>query len=58
MSATKAHAASFVREKMLPEKAPPGSQLGSIGWARQNLFSGWFNSILTVVSIYVIYSVL
>ncbi|WP_137699529.1 amino acid ABC transporter permease [Marimonas lutisalis] len=49
---------SFVRTEMLPEKEPPASTVGAIGWARENLFSGWFNSILTVVSLTVIYYVL
>ncbi len=49
---------SFVRTEMLPEKAPPASEVGVIGWARHNLFSGWFNSALTIVSIAAIYYVL
>ncbi|MBV7408148.1 amino acid ABC transporter permease [Maritimibacter sp. DP1N21-5] len=39
---------SFVRTDMLPEKEPPVTSVGVIGWMRQNLFSGWFNSIVTV----------
>jgi len=49
---------SFVRTEMLPEKAPPATSAGVIGWARENLFSGWFNSILTLASLAVIYYVL
>lgn len=49
---------SFVRKDMLPERAPPGSAVGIVGWCRANLFSGWFNSILTLVSIYAVYSLL
>jgi len=49
---------SFVRTEMLPEKAPPGSEVGPIGWMRHNLFSGVVNTILTVVSLYAIYYVL
>ncbi|SDW80644.1 L-glutamine ABC transporter membrane protein /L-glutamate ABC transporter membrane protein /L-aspartate ABC transporter membrane protein /L-asparagine ABC transporter membrane protein [Ruegeria halocynthiae] len=49
---------SFVRTEMLPEQAPPASEVGPIGWIRHNLFSGWFNSILTLVSLYAIYYVL
>ena len=29
---------------------PPRTEVGVIGWVRQNLFNSWFNSILTVVS--------
>ncbi len=49
---------SFVRMEMLPEQAPPASSVGVIGWVRANLFSSWFNSILTVISIYFIWRVL
>ena len=49
---------SFVRTEMLPEQAPPASEVGLIGWVRHNLFSGWFNSILTVISLYAVYYVL
>lgn len=49
---------SFVRTDMLPEQAPPGSEVGVIGWLRHNLFSSWINGILTVLSIYAIYFVL
>ncbi len=49
---------SFVRTEMLPEKAPPASEVGVVGWVKHNLFSGWFNSILTLVSLYAIYYVL
>ncbi len=49
---------SFVRTDMLPEKAPPASEIGVVGWLRHNLFSGWINSILTVISLIAIYGVL
>lgn len=41
---------SFVRTEMLPQKAPPASTVGLVGWLRANLFSSISNSILTVVS--------
>ncbi|SEP15467.1 L-glutamine ABC transporter membrane protein /L-glutamate ABC transporter membrane protein /L-aspartate ABC transporter membrane protein /L-asparagine ABC transporter membrane protein [Salinihabitans flavidus] len=49
---------SFVRTEMLPEREPPLTEVGVIGWMRENLFSGWFNSILTVLSVLFIYYVL
>ncbi len=49
---------SFVRTEMLPEQAPPASEVGLLGWVKHNLFSSWFNSILTLVSLYAIYYVL
>ncbi len=48
----------FVRTEMLGEQAPPATSVGVIGWMRSNLFSGAFNSILTVVSLLAIYFVL
>lgn len=49
---------SFVRTEMLPEQAPPPSEVGILGWVRSNLFSGWFNSIATLVSLAAIWWVL
>lgn len=48
---------NFVRTEMIAQKTPPITAIGPIGWARENLFSGWFNSILTVVSLTAIYMV-
>ena len=42
---------SYVRTEMVPQKAPPASSAGVIGWMRANLFDGWMNSILTVISL-------
>ncbi len=58
MSDRSAKTASFVRSEMLPEKAPPVTEVGLIKWARENLFSSVLNTVLTLVSIYVIYWVL
>ncbi len=55
MSDTHAHSASYVRDKMLPEQAPPVTQVGAIKWLRENLFAGPLNSILTLISIYIVY---
>lgn len=49
---------SFVRTEMLPELDPPASTVGVVGWMRENLFSSWINSILTVISVGFIYYVL
>ena len=40
------------------DTAPPKSQVGVIGWMRQNLFSDWQNSLLTVLALWVIYHAL
>ena len=41
---------SFVRTEMLPPKPPPATERGVVKWLRENLFSGWLNSILTVLA--------
>ena len=38
----------YVREKMLPQQEPPLGEKGAVKWLRENLFSGWLNTILTV----------
>ena len=55
MSGAHAHDASFVRTEMLPEQAPPATEAGAIKWLRENLFSSWFNAIMTIVAIWFIY---
>jgi len=49
---------SYVRTEMLAESAPPIKEAGAVKWMRENLFSSWLNIILTVISLYVIYTVL
>lgn len=46
---------SYIRKEMLPQKPPPTSEAGAVKWVRENLFSGWFNSALTILGIYVTY---
>ncbi|MGV8989104.1 MAG: amino acid ABC transporter permease [Cypionkella sp.] len=47
--------ASFVRSEMLPEKLPPVTERGVVKWLRENLFSNWLNTILTLMAVYVLY---
>ncbi|WP_457646371.1 amino acid ABC transporter permease [Profundibacter sp.] len=49
---------SYVRTEMLDEKAPPATNVGIIGWLRQNLFATWFDAILTLIALYIVYVVL
>jgi general L-amino acid transport system permease protein len=42
---------TYVRKEMLPEQAPPSSQIGVVRWVQENLFSGILNSVLTILSI-------
>jgi general L-amino acid transport system permease protein len=58
MSETHAQTVGFVRGQMLPPAPPPAGQSGAIRWVRENLLSTWFNAILTVLSLFVIWWVL
>jgi len=46
---------SYVRAQMLPQQEPPLGQKGAVKWLRENLFSGWLNSILTVLGILAVF---
>ncbi len=45
----------FVRSEMVPDLPPPASTQGVVGWLRTNMFSSVGNSILTLLSVYVIF---
>ena len=49
---------AYVREREIPQSAPPLTEVGIIKWLRENLFSSWFNSLLTVLSLYFIFILL
>ncbi|MGI3163649.1 amino acid ABC transporter permease [Pseudooceanicola sp. 200-1SW] len=50
MSNTHADTVLYVRDTMIEQQDPPGSTVGPAGWAKENLFSGWMNTALTVLS--------
>ena len=37
------------------EIGPPVIELGAMGWLRKNLFSNWYNSLLTILGLYLLY---
>ena len=45
----------FVRNQMLPQQKPPVTQTGAVKWVRENLFSSLFNTVLTLLGLYVVY---
>ncbi|MEO0635928.1 MAG: amino acid ABC transporter permease [Pseudomonadota bacterium] len=55
MADTTAAGHAYVRSEMLPEKAPPVSEDGVIGWMKKNLFSNWFNTLLTFIALYILW---
>jgi len=48
---------TFAREQIATKVAPPATTIGVLGWLRQNLFSGWLNVLLTLISLYLIWLV-
>ncbi|MGB0496966.1 MAG: amino acid ABC transporter permease [Rubricella sp.] len=55
MSDTHAQSIAFVRREQLPPMPPPAAERGVVKWLRENLFSGPINTILTLVSLYIVY---
>ncbi|SLN51685.1 Inner membrane amino-acid ABC transporter permease protein YhdY [Aquimixticola soesokkakensis] len=55
MSNLDAETVQFVRETMIPPSAPPGRETGAVKWMRENLFSSWFNVIMTLLAIWFIW---
>ena len=45
-------------ENISQSRKPPIATTGVLGWLRMNLFSSWFNTILTIVVIYLLYSII
>jgi len=40
-----------------PNMPPPNMAVGPVAWMRTNLFSSWFNTLLTLAAVYLIYLV-
>ncbi|MBF7141842.1 MULTISPECIES: amino acid ABC transporter permease [Pseudomonas] len=38
-----------------PDQPPPVRAVGAVAWMRANLFSGWFNTVLTLLALYLIW---
>ncbi|MGR3617008.1 MAG: amino acid ABC transporter permease [Paracoccaceae bacterium] len=58
MSDNNTNSIAFVATSTIPESPPPANETGPIKWVRENLFSNIPNSVLTLVSLLLIYSVL
>ena len=46
---------AFVKKEDTPSRPAPLSERSVLGWMRKHLFSSVFNSILTIVTLYIIY---
>ncbi|MHA6494168.1 amino acid ABC transporter permease [Pseudomonas borbori] len=38
-----------------PDMPPPAMSVGVVGWLRANLFSSWFNTLLTLFAVYLVW---
>ena len=50
--------APFVRHELIKEQVPPVSQRGVVKWVSENLISSPFNVIMTLLSLWIIYSII
>jgi general L-amino acid transport system permease protein len=48
---------AIVDKKAVETIKPPRTQVGVVGWIRTNLFKGWLNSILTLITIYFLWKI-
>ncbi len=58
MSDKNSQSVSYVRETFLEQSPPPLKEAGVVKWMRENLFSGWANSLLTIVAIYFVVNII
>ncbi|MFZ5709019.1 MAG: amino acid ABC transporter permease [Pseudomonadota bacterium] len=49
---------AFARSAMIPAAEPPVSERGAIKWLRENLFSGPVNIALTLIGLWIVWSIL
>ncbi|MCB1958690.1 MAG: hypothetical protein KDG55_23705, partial [Rhodocyclaceae bacterium] len=49
---------AYVREVMARPMPAPASEVGVVGWMRKNLFNGWFNTLLTLFALWLLYLIL
>ncbi len=49
---------AFVQTEQIPASAPPSTQTGPVKWLRDNLFSNWVNTLLTLAAAWAIYVIL
>lgn len=48
---------AYVRHELEPNLLPPVSERGVIGWMHKNLFDGLYNTLLTLIGLYLLYLV-
>ena len=58
MSDQTTNSIAFVAEGTIPPSPPPANETGVVKWLRENLFSGVGNTVLTILSVLLIYVLL
>ena len=48
----------IVKTELHPDLPPPNSGIGPIKWLRTNLFSTWYNSLLTLGALYLLFQIM
>jgi general L-amino acid transport system permease protein len=49
------HETEYVRLEMLAARQAPTSRIGMVRWGRENLFTGWLNTLLTLLTLGAVY---
>ncbi len=49
--------AAVIQKQKTAARSAPLSETSVVGWLHKNLFSSWINTILTIISIYIVYLV-
>jgi general L-amino acid transport system permease protein len=58
MSEIHSQTVAFARDTMMPPAPPPVRERGAVKWLRENLFSGPFNILLTLIGLWLLWLVL
>ena len=56
MSDVHARTVRYVAPSQIPPSPPPAREAGAVKWLRENLFSSWLNSLLTILSAIVVFT--
>ena len=55
MSEIHSQTVAFARDTMMPPTPPPVRERGAVKWLRENLFSGPFNILLTLIALWLLW---
>ncbi|MEO0859766.1 MAG: amino acid ABC transporter permease [Pseudomonadota bacterium] len=55
MADTSSQSVAFVRTAEIPPSPPPVTESGAVKWVKENLFSGPFNTIMTLIGLFIVF---